>query len=42
VVSADARGRIGTTFERTSSRLQVAADVDVRERAATVALSTRF
>jgi hypothetical protein len=42
VVSADARGRIGTTFERTSSRLQVAADVDVRERAATVALSMRF
>ena len=42
VVSADARGRIGTTFEPASSRLRVAADVDVRERTATVALSTRF
>jgi hypothetical protein len=42
VVSADARGRIGTTFETTSSRLQVAAAVDVRERTATATLNMRF
>jgi hypothetical protein len=41
-VSADARGRLGTTFEPTSSRLRVAAGVDIRQRAATIGLSLRF
>jgi hypothetical protein len=41
-VSADVRGRIGTTFEPTSSALRVAAGVDVRGRTATVGLSLRF
>ena len=41
-VSADARGRIGTTFEPISSTLRVAAEVDVRERTATVGMSVRF
>jgi hypothetical protein len=41
-VSADARGRIGTTFEPASSTLRVEADVYVRERTATVGLSLRF
>jgi hypothetical protein len=42
VVSADARGRVGTTFEPKTSRLRLAADVDVPEHAAAVRLSVRF
>jgi hypothetical protein len=42
IVSADARGRVGTTFEPTTSRLRFAADVDVPERTATARMSVRF
>jgi len=42
IVSADARGRVGTTFEPTTSRLRFAANVDVPERVATARLSVRF
>jgi hypothetical protein len=41
-VSADARGRLGTTFEPATSRLRIAADVDVPERTAVARLSVRF
>jgi hypothetical protein len=42
VLSADARGRVRTTFERDSSRLQFAADLDVPARTATVRLRLQF
>lgn len=42
VVSADARGHIRTTFERSASRLTFAADYDVPDRAATVRLNVQF
>ena len=42
VVSASARGRVGTTFEPTTSRLRLVADVDVPEHVATVHLGLRF
>jgi hypothetical protein len=42
VFSADTRGRIGTTFQSTSSKFRLAATVDVPERRAAVALSLQF
>jgi hypothetical protein len=42
VLSADARGQVRTTFERASSRLRLAAEVDVPEHTATVRLSMQF
>ena len=42
LLSADARGHVGTTFEPASSRLRVAADYDVPGHAATVRLSLHF
>jgi hypothetical protein len=42
VVSADVRGHVRTTFEPNSSKLRLAADVDVPEHTATVRLGVRF
>jgi len=42
VVSADVRGHLRTTFEPNSSKLRLAADVDVPEHTATVRLSLQF
>lgn len=42
VLSADARGHVRTMFEPKSSKLRLAADVDVPEHTATVRLSMQF
>jgi hypothetical protein len=42
IVSADARGHVGTTFEPTTSKLRFTADVNVPERVATARLGVRF
>jgi len=42
VVSVDARGHMRTTFEPNSSKLRLAADVDVPEHTATVRLNWQF
>jgi hypothetical protein len=42
VFSADMRGRIATTFQSTSSRIRLAADIDVRGRRAAVGLNLQF
>lgn len=42
VLSADLRGHIRTTFEPNSSKLRLAADVDLPEQTATVRLSLQF
>jgi hypothetical protein len=42
VVSADVRGHLRATFEPNSSKLRLAADVDVPEHFATVRLSLQF
>jgi len=42
VVSADVRGHLRTTFEPDSSKLRLAADVDIPEHTATVGLNWQF
>jgi hypothetical protein len=42
VLSADVRGHVRTTFEPGSSKLRLAADVDVPEHTATVRLGLQF